>query len=470
MSALDNLSDVAKSMLAGITAEQGTDLAKSFETGYNIAGVDQTGASALRMQSLAEDVKNLTYSDEDFTIFPLLPRVVATSTVEQYPIEDGYGEAGASRFVDETGIASINDPSLKQRLARMKYISDTRRLSLVSMQVRNVQDPMAVLTEASMRIIAKTIEYGVFYGDSDLSANGEGQGLQFDGLNKLIDPKNVIDLRGEVLSEQKLNEAATRVAKGFGRATDAFMPIGVQTEFVNNQLNRQFVLMQAPEGLSSGFNVQGFNSSRGHINLHGSTIMDNDKILDESVGLSLDSPVAPTAVKATVNAGAGKFTDADVAGELNYKVRVVAKGKKASAATAVTAKATDAKSEIALDVTVAGLYQAQPEFIEVFREDVESGVYFLIGRVPFFKATRGADGFHLAFTDKNDVMPGTADVFVGEMNERTIALYELMPLLRLPLAQVNASQTFTTLWYGSLALFAPKRWAQLTNVAYKVFG
>ena len=56
------------------------------------------------------------------------------------------------------------------------------------------------------------------------------------------------------------------------------------------------------------------------------------------------------------------------------------------------------------------------------------------------------------------------------MNERTIALYELMPLLRLPLAQVNASQTFTTLWYGSLALFAPKRWAHLKNVAYKVFG
>lgn len=467
MSELENMSAEAKAILDG---HLGGDISKSFETGYNIAGLDQIGGAALRPQSLAQDVKNLTYGDQDFTIFPLLPRMQANSTVEQYVIQDGYGDAGSSRFVDETGISAINDPGVRQKLVRMKYVSDTRRISLVSMQVRNIADPMTFETENAMKVIAKTIEYGVFYGDSDLSSIGAGEGREFDGLAKLIDKQNVIDLRGEILSETKLNEAATRVAKGYGTPTDAFMPIGVQTEFVNNQLSRQYVLMQAPEGLSSGFNVQGFNSSRGHINLHGSTIMDNDRILDESVGLALNAPVAPTAVVAKVNAGAGQFTDADVAGDLNYRVRVSAAGAVKSATTAVTVKATDKKSEIALDVTVAGLYQAQPEFIEIFREDAESHTFFLIGRVPFFQAERKADGFHLAFVDKNDVMPGTADVFLGEMNQRTIALYELMPLLRLPLAQFNASVNFTELWYGALAVFAPKRWAHLKNVGYKVFG
>jgi len=52
-----NLSSAAEELLANITG----DVSKSFTTGYNNGGTDQEGAAALRRQSLADDVKNLTF-------------------------------------------------------------------------------------------------------------------------------------------------------------------------------------------------------------------------------------------------------------------------------------------------------------------------------------------------------------------------------------------------------------------------
>ncbi|XWX33338.1 major head protein [Staphylococcus phage PG-2021_40] len=59
-----------------------------------------------------------------------------------------------------------------------------------------------------------------------------------------------------------------------------------------------------------------------------------------------------------------------------------------------------------------------------------------------------------------------ADVFVGEMHPDVIHLFELLPLMRLDLAQVTSAKTFAVLWYGALALKAPKRWVRIKNVSY----
>jgi hypothetical protein len=70
----------------------------------------------------------------------------------------------------------------------------------------------------------------------------------------------------------------------------------------------------------------------------------------------------------------------------------------------------------------------------------------------------------------NDEIPETADVFVGELTPSVVHLFELLPMMRLPLAQVNASVTFAVLWYGALALRAPKKWARIKNVKYIATG
>ena len=55
---------------------------------------------------------------------------------------------------------------------------------------------------------------------------------------------------------------------------------------------------------------------------------------------------------------------------------------------------------------------------------------------------------------------------MGEMSGNVVNLFELLPMLRLPLARTNATDTFAVLWYGALALRAPKKWVRIKNVSY----
>lgn len=433
-------------------------LSKSMVTGHNFGSLDQEGAGALRRQSLANDVKVLTFNNQDFTILSDINRTPANSTVEEYTIQTGYGEAGASRFVSETGIGTINDPGLARKIVKMKAVSDTRQTSIMSTIVNNTKNPLQIQQDSALLVIMKTIEEAIFNGDADLTSMGEGQGLQFDGLKKLIDQQNnVIDARGSSLTETLLNKASVVVAKGFGRATDAYMPIGVHADFVNNQLGRQWVA-QGQGSVNSGYTVPMFASTRGNIALHGSTILENEEILERNRVVPHDAPAKPI-VSATVADGAGQFADEDVKAQ-EYAVVLVSQAGK-SAPEFTTATVTAKTSEVTIEVTPANLYQARPDFVEVYRKGEETGEFFLIARKGFYKAE--VDG-KIKVVDKNEKIPETSSVFVGEMSPQVLELMELLPATRLDLAQVNATLTFTVLWYGALALYAPKKWVEIKNV------
>ena len=241
------------------------------------------------------------------------------------------------------------------------------------------------------------------------------------------------------------------------------MPIGVQADFVNNLLNNQYQLMADNSGnVNAGYNVQGFYSSRGFIKLHGSTVMENELILDESLQPLPNAP-QPAKVEATVEtAQKGKFTDeADRA--LTYKVVVNSDDAESAPSEAVEATVTNATDGVKLTISVNSMYQQQPQFVSIYRQGKETGMFYLIKRVPMSKVNEEGK---LVFVDKNETLPETADVFVGEMSPQVLHLFELLPMMKLPLAQINASVTFAVLWYGALALRAPKKWARIKNVRY----
>ena len=100
--------------------------------------------------------------------------------------------------------------------------------------------------------------------------------------------------------------------------------------------------------------------------------------------------------------------------------------------------------------------------MSVYRKGLQTGLFYLIARIPASKAQDGV----ITHIDTNAQIPETADVFVGEMSANVVHLFELLPMMRLPLAQINASVTFAVLWYGALALRAPKKWARIKNVKY----
>lgn len=347
----------------------------------------------------------------------------------------------------------------------MKFLSDTKQQSIAAGLVNNITDPMTILTEDAISVIAKSIEWAIFYGDAALSADTDQQaGIEFDGLHKLIDQNtNVIDLKGGSLNEAILNKAAVVVGKGYGKATDAFMPIGVQADFANTLLDRQRVIQPAQAGgFATGFAITQFLSSRGPINLHGSTIMENDNVLMEDMLPQANAPLPPQNVVATVKTAQGGTFRAEDLGVQSYKVVVFSDEAQSVASAAVTGTVANATDGVQLDVTLQPMYQAQPQFVNIYRQGAETGYYFLIARIPASKAVNNV----ITFVDKNEIIPETTDVFVGEMSPQVLSLLELLPMMRLPLAQMNATVTFTVLWYGALALYAPKKWVRIKNVKY----
>ena len=210
---LVNAGDDLAQVLSGMN---GTPFAKAVTTGNNVVLPGDTGGTALRRQDLAADVKNITYGSRNFTIYNTIPRGTAQATAYEYTIQDGYGESGSSRYIQEMEIADVNDFSVTRKYVAMKIVGDTRQASILSLQVNNTKNPMDMMVNSAMMVVAKSIEYGIFYGDGDLSGEGEHQGNEFDGLVKLIPDENVIDLQGRILTETDLNAAAVKIAENYG--------------------------------------------------------------------------------------------------------------------------------------------------------------------------------------------------------------------------------------------------------------
>jgi len=441
------------------------EASKTLTTGYAINPADQQDGSALRREFLEDQIATLTWTEADLQFFRDITKIPSESTVAQYAIQTRNGRVGHSRFVREIDVATKNDPHIRKQSVRMKFVSDTKQISIASTLVNNIKDPARIQTDDAIAVVAKTIEWASFYGDGSLSddPSDNDNGVEFTGLAKLIAKENVIDARGESLTEELLNYASVLVGKGYGTATDAYMPIGVHADFINQYVNRQTQLMRDNNSgdMTLGFGVDAFRSSRGLIKLHGSTVMELDNILDESY---IPMPYAPRAPKvvATAEVGVnGKFREVDL-GAHAYKVVVFSDEGQSAPSDAIIATVVNKTDGIKLEITVQGMAE-RPQFVNIYREGKETGEFYLLERV----GMRDANEFGvITFVDKNETMPETADVFLGEMTPSVVHLFELLPMMRLPLAQMNATVTFSVLWYGALALRAPKKWVRIKNVKY----
>lgn len=452
-----------------------------FSTGYNINPSEMQDGQALRVESLDNDIKNLTYSNLDFTIYPDLlglGAVEATSTVQQYVAFAEHGRIGHSLFQPEVGIPDTNMPKIRRKSVTMKNIVDTRSMSFLSQAVGAIENPESVQENDSITVIGKTIEWAIFNGDSSLSKD-ENEGLEFDGLPKLIDPRNKLDLRGRTLSPEVLNKAAVLIGLGFGVATDAYMPIGVLADFSNQFLGAQRIVMPTPDGTTAGTNVDVFNSAHGKIRLHGSTVMDMEDVLNESADLNPQAPSQVNVAAEVVADKGGQWLEDVVnkdgvktqTGEVNVEqsYKVVAVGAHGESIPSEVVKATPAKVTDGVQLTISfqAVQSERPDYLAIYRKGATTGNYYLIARVPSRDMN---DQGQVVFTDTDLKIPETTEVFVGQLSLDVIALYQLLPLMKFDLATVTTASNFGMLWSGALALYVPRRWAQISGVRYNIFA
>lgn len=450
---------------------------KAFEAGTGITPATQPDGAAYRLESLDPTLNISTWGDMDYTIYKDLYKQPVNQTVQKYTVYYSHGRTGHQMFQPEIAKLSSNEPKARQKTVNVKFLVDTKGSSFAMQWANTTVDTNTLLEISGINNIAKAIEYATFYGDSDLAAQ-DGEGLEFDGLEKLMDEHNKVDMRGTSLTPQALNLAAVKIGRGFGVATDAYMPVNIKADFINEHLGAQRILQPntAGNGMQVGFDIQRFISARGDIQLHGSTIMDLDKKLDLDATPDENAPAAPKA-EATVATGTdGKFLAEDkkdkngnvvlnkeVGKDLKY--RVVAVGTHDSIPSdVVTAKPANATDTVTIKVTLNRLVSSIPDYVAIYRASDVPGEedFWLVGRVPVSKMQNGV----IEFKDNNDVIPGTGDVFVIENKPETVRYLEFAPIMRFPLAITSTSVNFALLWYGALQLTYPKRCVKLSNVLY----
>ena len=473
----DTLFSAATEVSKSLNESKRETISKAFEAGTGITPATQQDGAAYRMESLDPNLNISTYGDADYTIYKDLYKQPINQTVQKYTVYYSHGRTGHQMFQPEIAKLSSNEPKARQKTVNVKFLVDTKGSSFAMQWANTTVDTNTLLEISGINDIAKAIEYATFYGDSDLAAQ-DGEGLEFDGLEKLMDPHNKIDMRGSSLTPQALNLAAVKIGRGFGTATDAYMPINIKGDFVNSHLSAQRILQPNPQGqgMQVGFDIARFISARGNIALHGSTIMDLDKKLDLDAAIDENAPAAPKAV-ATVTTGTdGKFLaedrkDKDGQAVLNKEVgrdlkyRVVAVGTHDSIPSdVVTAKPANATDSVKIEVTLNRLVSAIPDYVAIYRQSDVPGAedFWLVGRVPVSKMESGK----ITFIDNNDTIPGTGDVFVIENKPSTLRYLEFAPITKFNLAITNTSQSFALLWYGSLMLVYPRRAVLLHNCLY----
>lgn len=446
------------------------NIAKSGTIGYNVNPTSgmRDGLSALRFEYLDSRLFNLSYNQGQFIFYGKLAgsKMSISSNVYQYALFDRHGAIGPDLANAEGEVSAPSDPGTHREVAYLKYLSSTYNITLPAMLVDAVENAAEVYQEDAIAKVAATIEWQAFYGDSDMTSGGvgKGQGLEFDGLAKLISanaPQNVIDERGAALSPKMIQDASAVVYKGsYWKATDAYLPVEVKSDFIA-QLPQQVPLSQTAPGTnySVGYNSSVVNTPWGPIALNDSATMTNNMFFDDTEAPTLGDGLKPVVTPTENKADKGEFKDEDVS-TLNYKVVSQGRSHK-SPATDVSVALTAKDSSISLAIKVPGIAQAKIDFVSIYRQDAQSGFFFLIARVGANKA----DGTGtITFVDRNQTIPCTFDVFIGNMDPMTIQLLELLPVVSMPLAQINASITRSVLWYGGLALRRPRAWVHLKNV------
>jgi hypothetical protein len=219
------------------------ELSKALSAGYQAS--NQTGGSALRVESLEASLKVVTYSNKHIKLWKKIPKSPAYSTVEEYNVLSQYGAAGAFGFTREGELPQSQDSTYTRMTSLVKFIGTTRSVTHPATLVNPAHgDVIALENQNGILWMLERVEDSLFHGNSSLSFDGEAE--QWDGLDALINNANVIDLEGQPLQEADIEEASNLVIENYGYPTDMFLGTRAMSDLVKTFYPRERVNMPAP--------------------------------------------------------------------------------------------------------------------------------------------------------------------------------------------------------------------------------
>lgn len=440
-------------------------LNKALSAGHEVNPLNLEGGGAFRVESLENSLKVLSYGDQHIKFWKKIPKQKAFSTVEQYGQLLDYGRQQGA-FVGEGVLPDTNDSTYARKAAFVKFLGTTREVS----------HPMTMVNSAFGNVVArqnqdgilwllKQLEQSLFWGDSKLAPGGN-EGLEFDGINKMIDPENTIDLKGQYLEEKHINWGAQMIIQNYGTPTDLFLPFEVMAQFSQEFFPKERVIMPTASGYQAGVVVNKFMTHGGEVDFNPNIFLTKTRPLS----LNASSFKAPAVGTLSVTEG-NVLVDTGGLPAGTYKYRATFNNQHGESIPTneitVTIAGADVGKGVKISVTNPASTAFPIDYIRLYRSEKDGTQVYEVAK--FAVATTGS-GATTTHVDTGAVWANTYTAFMGEMSADVLAFKQLAPMMKMDLATLGPVIRWMVLLYGVPVIYAPKKWCRYTNIKADVPG
>lgn len=434
------------------------ELNKALTAGYDV--VNQVDGSALRVESLENSLKILTYRQQALKLWQQILKLPAFSTVEEFNQLTQWAPFGVGVALPEGVLPEEENAQYIRQTTKMKYFGTTRVITHQMSLVKTAHgDIFAQENEAGILHLLRGIESALFFGDASLAPPNK-EGVEFDGLDILIDSDNVIDLEGQPFTESDIETGSLIISDNWGEPSNLFMSSRAKSDLTKQFYPRERINMPAPRGGVIGFNFDSFSTDAANIAVQGHQFLQKAP-LTPTAATDAGAPPAPATVAGALNAtGNGDFAKSG-AGDYSYEVCAGNRlGLSAKTVIAAAVSLADVTDQIDLTITNSGS-PGDLEYFAIFRTRADGSDHRLIAKIPAADIGGGQD---TVFNDLNPIMSGYSKGYMLDMSPQVIAFKQLAPLMKMDLARIAPSYRWMILLYGALQLYAPKKAVRYINV------
>lgn len=467
------------------TVEQLQQLQKALSAGYEADPALMVNGAAMRVQSLEESLKVLTFTDRHIRFWRDIPKSPAFSTVEEYNQQVSYGDDGFGFFYREGELPLANDSRYQRQTALVKFLGTTREVTHPVTLIHPAHgDLIAKENESGILWMMRQIEKALFTGDSSLAFQREGE--QWDGMDQLIDPDMFIDLEGAPPQESDFEDVSNLLALNYAFPTDCYTGYTPLSDLIKTMYPRHRINLPAPVDGQIGQAVNSIVTQAGVLRFNACRFIERPPVAPASPrGPVTHVPSTPTSIALALNPGngVGEFDKSQGNQDARYAYVVTAGnrfGESGPAPAVLSATMTAAWAaagyEIRYTITNNAAISIPPEYLNIYRTaaldpavatpPTDPTAYSLIARVPAESQANSGVTPQISgsLADINRVMPFTETLYVGEMDSQVLTFRQLAPLMKMDLAVLAPAYRWMILLYGVPILFAPRKWSKLINI------
>ncbi|WP_025684567.1 hypothetical protein [Paenibacillus maysiensis] len=420
--------------------------------------------SALRPQSLESTLKVVTAKEENLVFWRSINKSKANGLVEEFNVMDSYGQ-DVDPYMVEGGVPTETDSNYTRQTGFVKFFGTLRRVTLQAMltQTVGVGDIKTRETMNGTMAVLQQVERAMYLGDSSKNP------LAMDGLLALVKKyvigkpyasQHIFDLKGGLITENVLEDAATVIADNWGnRKLDLHISNQVHKDFsktFTGPTGRQRIVNPGEE-IMMGQPVRGYAANSANI-----TFLNNVFLKPEGAPKQKSQKDAPAIPVLDSAKGVADINSTVPAGTYYYFIS--AKGRKGESApvpTTAIAITDKQRVEITIQRVDSGDVDLKANSYKVYRGYSSNPAQALF----MTEVADSGSGTTQVIVDDGADIPGTEHAFlIDNDGDNVLRFKQFAPLMNLALGRVDTSDRFMILLFGMLQVYNPRRIVVFKNV------